>query len=216
MSAISEVLSAKKEDFVHKLFPAGDFLCQIVEAEIMDGYYKGSQKWFTAYVPSIEVVDYIPTGDEDIDQETLAELENFGDWKGYKLGNSKGRWTMSTQPPGYEEKVICANPISANNLQFELAEATPKWEHLKSYSEQISRFFDSKRMSGFVVEKLSTDPESFIPIELSEEVLNASDMLIQIINLTKGTYVGVSLKHEQNDPKYPTKVVCADTFAIGS
>lgn len=218
MTAISELLSASPEDFVRKLFPKGDYLCQITEAELMHGYWKGNPskgtkpRWFEVYVPTIEIVDYVPSGDEDIDAETMKLLENFGDWKGYKPPRGSGRWTQMQQVPGFNDKVPCAG--IANGLNFALAETTPEWESMTELSSQAPRFYTSQNaqgnVDGWVVKVLSTDPENHTPPTISSDT-----PLAEIIEATKGCYLIVSLDHEQDEKgEYEPKVICKETAPV--
>lgn len=221
MSAITELLSAKKEDFVQRILPKGDYLCQIIEAELMHGYWGKSNRWFEAYVPTIEVVDYFPSGDDDIDQATLTALGIFGDWKGYKPGsmNNSGRWTTNTNVPGYEERVVCANPISGRGLVYPIIETTPNWEHLKDYSDSAARFFNSENhrgeLDGFVVRTLSTDPVQHTPPKITPAMTEADDMVTQVIAATKGCYLIVSIDHEQDEKgDYPPKLISTGVSSV--
>ena len=218
MSAISELLQAAPEDFVRKMMPAGDYLCQIVEAELMHGYWKANPakgtraRWFEVYVPTIAVVDYIPSSDEDIDAETRNALEQFGDWKGYRPPNGTGHWTQMQQVPGFNDRVRCAG--IANGLNFALAETTEEWESMKELSSSAPRFYTSENsrgdVDGWVVKTLSTDPETFSPPAIEKHT-----PLPEIIEATKGCYLVVSLKHEQDESgQYEPKVVCDSTSSI--
>ncbi len=216
MTAITELLAASPEDFVRKMIPKGDYLCQIVEAEVLHGYWKGDPsagkkaRWFEAYVPTIEIIDYVPAGDEDIDAETLAALENFGDWKGFRPPTKNGNWVQFQTIPGFKDKVKCAG--IAIGLNFILADVTEEWETLKELT--VSRFFTSKdsqgQVSGWVVKVLSTDPETFTPPDIQSDT-----SLSAVIEATKGCYLIVSLDHEQDETgKYEPKVICAGTTEV--
>lgn len=218
MSAISELLSSSPEAFVRKLFPKGDYLCQIVEAELKHGYWKANPskgtkaRWFEVYVPTIKIIDYVPSGDEDIDAETTDLLITFGDWKGYMPPNGRGHWTQMQQVPGYNDRIQCAG--IANGLNFALAETTPEWESMRELSLSAARFFTSKNsrgeIDGWVVKVLSTDPEQHTPPEVDSET-----SLPDIINLTKGCYLVVTLDQEQDEKgEYEPKVICDGTASV--
>jgi len=211
MSAISELLSSGPENFVQKLFPAGDYLCQIIEAEVKHGYWKPNPpdrpqaRWFEVYVPTIEVIDYVPTGDEDIDAATKKALENFGDWKGFRpprgTANS-GRYTQWREIPGYDKKIECAG--IANGLNYDLVEATPNWEAKIDYAQSVARFYNScnaqGEVAGFVHDVLSTDKDTHIP-PVTEAL-----PIAEVINATKGCFLVVTFVHQQDDPKYDPKL----------
>ena len=218
MSAITDLLSAAPEDFVRKMLPKGDYLCQIVEAELLHGFWKGNPsagkkpRWFEAYVPTIEIIDYIPSGDDDIDAETLTALENFGDWKGYQPPNGSGHWVQMQQVPGFNDKIKCAG--MAFGLNFILAETTPEWVSMIELASSAARFFTSQNargeVDGWVVKTLSTDPESLTPPEIE-----ANTSLPDIIERTKGCYLIVTIDHEQDEKgEYEPKVICDGTSGI--
>lgn len=213
MSAISDLLGSSPEAFVRKLFPKGDYLCQISEAELLHGYWKGNPsegkkaRWFEAYVPTIKVIDYVPDGDEDIDIDTQDALAKFGDWQGYTR-----RWTQMQTVPGFNDKIRCAG--MANNLNFILAESTEEWTAMKELAQSAPRFYTSQNsqgvVDGWVVKVLSTDPEVFTPPEIDQ-----STPLGDIIAATKGCYLIVRLDHEQDEKgEYEPKVVCAGTAGV--
>ena len=217
MSAISDLLGASPEDFVRKLLPAGDYLCQIIEAEVKHGYWKPnpskgtSARWFESYVPTIQIIDYVPSGDEDIDEAAKQALDNFGDWQGFKPPSGSGRWVQMQEVPGYSEKVQCAG--IANGLNFALIDTTPEWAAMKEVAGSGPRFYNScnaqGEVGGFVVETLSTDQSEHIPPEISVQPLG------EVIEATKGCFLIVSLKIEE-DPtgQYDPKVVCDGTRAV--
>jgi len=211
MSAISELLSSGPENFVQKLFPAGDYLCQIVEAEIKHGYWKPKPpdrpqaRWFEVYVPTIEVIDYIPTGDEDIDAQQAEALEKFGDWKGFRPprgGANSGRYTQWREIPGFEKKVECAG--IANGLNYDLVEASPNWEAKTGYANGVARFYNScnaqGEVGGFVHDVLSTEPDTHTP------PITSAIGIGEVIEATKGCYLVVTFIHQQDDPKYEPKL----------
>lgn len=218
MSAISELLQSSPESFVRKMLPKGDYLCQIMEAELLHGYWKPNPtkgtkaRWFESYVPTIEIVDYVETSDEDIDTETRDLLEKFGDWKGYRPPTGKGGWTQFQQIPGYEGKIKCAG--IANGLNFALAETTEDWASMVELSSSAPRFYNSSNsrgeVDGFVVNVLSTEPDNHTP-----PAIGADTSLPEIIEKTKGCFLVVTLDHEQDEKgEYEPKVVVAGTASI--
>jgi len=217
MSAISELLTTSPEAFVNKLLPKGDYLCQIIEAELMHGYWKANPpkrpkaRWFEAYVPTIEIIDVVPTGDEDIDAEQMAALEAFGDWKGYKPPKDKGRWVQPQDIPGYDDKVTCAGMAFIN---FVLAETTEEWEAMTKLADSAHRFYTSKNSQGnpdgWVIKTLSTDPETHTP-----PAIDSDTGLAEVIEATKGCYLVVSIGHEQDEEqKYEPKLTVEATSAV--
>lgn len=211
MSAISELLAAPPEDFIRKLFPAGEYLCQIVEAEIKHGYWKPNPsknraaRWMETYVPTIEIVDVVPSGDEDIDAALVTALDNFGDWKGFRPPSGSGRWVQMQTVPGYEDKIQCAG--IANGLNYILADSTPEWAGLKEIAPSATRFYTSQNsqgnIDGFVHKILSTD------VEAHEPPVSTVEPLLKVVEATKGCFLLVTLRIEE-DPtgEYDPKVVC--------
>lgn len=61
-------------------FPPGTYKCQIVAYDWLPYSWKGGAVTGIAYVPKLQIVDVIPTGDPDIDQEQQDKLDAFGDW----------------------------------------------------------------------------------------------------------------------------------------
>lgn len=221
MSAISQMLSADTSGLIRKTLPKGDYLCQIVEADILHGYWKPNPpkrpkaRYFEVYVPTIEIIDFVPSGDEELDNELAAALEAFDEnWKGFRPGSmpGSGRWVQPQEVPGHDKKVLCAG--IANGLNFALAETTQDWEQFIEFAGEATRFYTSANThgepDGFVVKKLSSDPTNFTPLAITSGM-----PLDQIIEATKGAYLIVSLDIE-SDPegKYDDKVVVAGTEAV--
>lgn len=217
MTAISDLLNAGQEEFVRKLLPAGEYLCQIIEAELKHGYWKANPeknrgpRWMEVYVPTIQLVDVVPTGDPDIDEAMMNQLEVFGDWKGYKPPNGSGRWMQMQTVPGFNDKVQCAG--IANGLNYIMAETTPEWAAMKELASSAPRFYTSQnsqgQVDGFVNKVLSTSPDQHVP-PVSEQM-----KLDEIIAATKGCFLQVSLKVEE-DPsgEYEPKIVCDGVASV--
>lgn len=219
MSSISEMLSANTEELVRKYLPAGDYLCQIVEADILHGYWKPKPpdrpraRYFDSYVPTIEIVDFVKSGDAELDDQLETALVQFDEnWKGFRPPTGSGRWVQGQEVPGYDKRVLCAG--IANGLNFALAEATEGWESFESFASQATTFYTSENshgeQDGFVMKKLSTDPTVFTPPDVTKGA-----PLSAIIEATKGCFLIVSLGIE-DDPtgKYEPKVVVSGTEAV--
>lgn len=219
MSSISQMLSADTSALVRKYIPKGDYLCQIVEADILHGYWKPKPpdrpraRFFDAYVPTIEIVDMVKSGDPEEDEALEAALLLFDEnWKGFRPPTGKGRWVQGQEVPGYDKRIICAG--IANGLNFDLAEASENWEDFIEYASNAPSFYTSTNSQGqpdgFVVKKLSTDPFSHKP-----PVITPGMPLGDVIEATKGCFLIVSLDLEE-DPtgKYEPKVVVARTEPV--
>ena len=221
MSSISEMLTADTSALVRKYLPAGDYLCQIVDADILHGYWKPKPpdrpraRYFDSYVPTIQIVDFVKTGDPELDTQLEQDLQKFDEnWKGYRPGSmtNSGRWAQGQEIPGYDKKVLCAG--IANGLNFALAEATEGWASFKEFSTQAPNFYTSQNshgeQDGFVMKKLSTDPDTFTPPEITP-----GTPLGEIIEATKGCFLIVSLGLEEDaEGKYEPKVTVNGTEAV--
>lgn len=200
MTAISDLLKMPSASIEQKSFPAGSYVCQIIEAEPMRFYWGKSAQWGFMYVPRIEVVDVVPTGDPDLDADQMAALERFGDWQGFKK-----RYTMRLEIPGHNDKVECGG--IANNLNFPLFLTSPQWEELAGVHLQASRFYISADKSptgvasGFIVDVLGLTPESGADME-------------SIISSTIDQKFVVEFVITQNNPDYPPRLEVANTSAL--
>jgi hypothetical protein len=207
MSSISELLVAPVESFVKKTLPEGDYLLQVVEIDIKHYFWKASPAksrgpvWGDAVVPTIEIVDMIPSGDSTLDDQQLSALNAFGDWKGFRPPYGSGRWTQYQEVQGYKDKIECAG---ISPINFPLAIATPEWASMVEIHPQATRFYTSANSrgepDGFVVKVLSTEPTRHVPPVTSALPLG------EVISACKGCFfvATFSMKEDetgQYDPK---------------
>jgi len=197
MSKKHDILNADTSGLVAKVLPKGDYLCQIIEADIMKGYWKPNPpkrpkaRFFKAYVPTIEIVDFVRSGDPEVDADLEEALNQFDEnWKGYRPGSPKnsGRFTMAQTIDGYDDRVRCAG--IANGLNFVIGEYSPDWEDFTGFADEATRFYTSANTHGEVdgfVKRLSTDPENFTPPEFT-----AGMTIADVIEATKGCYLIVT------------------------
>jgi hypothetical protein len=200
MSAISDLLKMPASTIEQKSFPAGSYKCRIVEAEPLRYYWGKSAQWGLMYVPRIRVVDVIPTGDPDLDDDQMAALERFGDWQGFSK-----RYTMRLEIPGFTNKIECGG--IANGLNFPLVVTTPHWESLAGPHIQAPHFYISAEKaptgvaSGFVVDVLGLAPPVGADIE-------------SIIAMTNDKMLVVEFVLKQDNPDYPARLEVANTSAL--
>ena len=95
-----------------------------------------------------------------------------------------------------------------------LAEATEGWAGFKEFATQAPNFYTNQNshgeQDGFVMKKLSTDPEVFTPPEIAP-----GTPLGEIIEATKGCFLIVSLGLEEDaEGKYEPKVTVNGTEAV--
>ena len=65
--------------------PAGTYKVQIVKYDWLPFSWKKSNSHGLMYVPTIKLIDYIPSGDDDTDAEFKAQLDAYGDWTAREL-----------------------------------------------------------------------------------------------------------------------------------
>lgn len=213
---ISDLLKgAKPEDFQRKELPAAAYKVQIVEAEPLPFYWKPNPAksrgatYGLSYVPKLKILDVLLPGDPELDAEIMAQLERFGDWRNFEF-----RFTQMQEVPGHEKKLLCAGISPVN---FVLADCNVNWEGVKEYSRGLPRFYTSSdkngNQAGFVVDKLSSDPDSFESIDLPSP--DDMEPLPRVIEATQGAYLVVTLGYEV-DPtgQYPDKLVITETSSI--
>jgi hypothetical protein len=213
---ISDLLKgAKPEDFQRKELPAADYLVQIVEAEPLPVYWKPNPSkgrgatYALAYTPKLKIIDVLLPGDPELDEEIKAQLERFGDWKGWEF-----RFTQMQEVPGHEKKILCSGISPVN---FMLAECQVNWEGVKEYSRGLPRFYTSSdkngNQAGFVADKLSASPTEFVPINLPDQ--DDSEPLPKVIEATIGAYFIATLGFEV-DPtgQYPDKLTIKEVSSV--
>lgn len=221
MSAISDLLKVPSESFVRKNLPAASYLCQIVKAELLGNYWKASDKrparWMLVYVPTIKIVDVIPTNDEELDAQISAQLAQYGDWQGKEI-----RYAQYREIPGYGDKKLCASIEMAKGskgtgLNFVLADTTAEWESLKAIADSAPRFYTATNsqgvQDGWVVKCLSKDPTQHIPLDLPPQ--DHPNPLELIVPATEGAYLVVDFVLERDDSgQYDDKLMVGGTSSV--
>lgn len=220
MSAISDLLSAPSDSFVRKSLPAASYLCQIVKADLLGGYWKANDKrpakWFTSYVPTIKIIDVKPTNDPELDATIQQALSDFGDWQGKEL-----RYAQMREIPGYSEEKLCAGIDMArgakgNGLNYTIGDATEEWASA-TLSQGVTRFYTAintqGKQDGWVVTTLSKEPNRHVPIDLPPQ--DDPNPLGKVIEATIGAYLVVDLVVEQDpEGKYQPKLVVGGTSSV--
>lgn len=221
MSAFTDLLSQPSDSFVRKQLPAASYLCQIVKAELLPGYWKASEKrparWYLAFTPTIKLIDVIPSGDPEEDAKVQQALDDYGDWQGKEM-----RFAQLREVPGYSEKKLLAGIEMAKNakgsgLNYILADTTPEWASHKEMADSAARFYTSVnsqgKQDGWVVTTLSQEPQRHVPIELPSQDDPAP--LGKVIEATVNSYLVVDLTLE-TDPegKYAPKVLVGGTSSV--
>lgn len=202
MTAISQLLAFDSSSIeAPKLFPAGEFKCKIVEADIMKGYWGKSNTFFLAYVPKIQVVEYVPVDADkptDLDKATMDQLEKFGDWQSF----AKKFTINSKNVPGFDQLQVAG---IANNLNYPLVKTDETFENIVEQMPQLARFYLSAdkspngRPRGFVTDVLKMSPPNGAPLET-------------IINDTIGKFLLVTFGHRQ-EGDYDPQLEVVDTAA---
>jgi len=207
MSIIDAALRTPGSAFVKNILPAGTYKCQILDADLMRFYWGRSGVWGLMYVPTVRLVDMIPTGDPEIDETWTSGLEALGDWR-----RITKKYTMKIEVPGYAERIELGG--IANNLNFPLRLTTPRWEELVSDKRgnpimhpQASRFYLPAResatgvASGFVVDTLGLTPLLDVDLEA-------------IITATLDRMLAVTFVHRQPNPQYEPRVEVENTSSV--
>jgi len=211
MNAITETLEGGNEDYIEKLFPGGKYLAQIMKAEVLNGYWGSANRWFTAAVPSIKIVDSVPTGDPELDDNQLVALEVFGDWEGFMPPKGSGAWTMFRTVPGKEGRIRLAG---ISELNFVLADTTPQWKHKTATAKEAHRFFTPKNsqgeVGGWVINTLSASPNSYESLDIT-----AKSTPREVLLAIEGAYLNVTLEWQQRNPEYPASLECTRTSRVG-
>jgi hypothetical protein len=222
MSAITDLLAAPSEDFTRKSLPAAAYLCQIVHAELLGGYWKPSDdgkrgaRWFTSYVPTIKIIDVIPSGDPEQDATVQQALSDFGDWQGKEL-----RFTQYREIPGYSEKkfvvgIEMAKGAKGNGLNYTIGDATESWASA-TLSQSATRFYTAVnsqgKQDGWVVTTLSKEPNRHVPIDLPSQ--DDPNPLGKVIEATIGSYLVVDFVLEADpEGKYEPKFMVSKTSSV--
>jgi len=217
MSITSLLNKTKQEDFVKKLLPEAAFLARIVEANTLPRYWgpkegkRTEPAYAICYAPTFEIMAYLPTGDDELDAQNNAILENYGDWKGLKLHNNY----RGTVPTMGDQKLLLSGVGPGN---YELGSCDPYFgtqegEEYFSVSSRLSAFMEAKpdgSIGGFVA-LLSADPTTQESIKLPSKPFSN---LPKVIAATEGAYLILDMGIE-SDPQYGERNIIRNVSSVG-
>lgn len=146
-------------------FPAGTYKCQIIAYEWLPYVWKSGVSGIS-YVPKIQIVDVIPTGDKEMDEEHMAKLDTFGDWN---------RKTFQFDIPAKDEKPRRAGVSAINFNIFETSELGGDITGLTkgAFRFHITPAHNNGVEAGFVHDILGLSfPEGGEIVDIAEATLN--------------------------------------------
>lgn len=190
-------------DFIRKVLPEAAFIAKIVKADILPRYWgpkegkRTEAEYALCYAATFEIVDYLYTGDSELDAQNEAQLKAFGDWRGIKLSNNyrgavptlgKDRIMLSGVGPGNYELGSC-DPYFGSNPNEQFFEPSPR----------LAMFAESKPdgTTGGFVSLLSQDPKVMEAIKLPKTI--HGDNLMKAIAATEGAYVVIEVGIEKSE-----------------
>ena len=112
MSAKSQLLSTPAEATEVRLFPAGDYICQIVEADVLGGFWKATEnrpqaRWFQSYVPTLRILDYLRSGDPQQDERTAAQRRGRRRFAQHDKSQQRGPDRLAENGQGHQQFHQC-------------------------------------------------------------------------------------------------------------
>ncbi len=108
--------------------PAGHYKVQIVKYDWLPFMWKKNSTFGMMYVPTLKLVDVIPSGDEEVDAQLHADLDAYGDWTAREIQFA------------YTTKDTNRRMAQVSELNFPLVETTPDGEVTGIMDRQASRF----------------------------------------------------------------------------
>jgi hypothetical protein len=177
-----------------KELPAGQYKAQIVSVDVLPFIWLKSGRYGKGYVPTIQLLEPMFTGDPEIDDEWQKKLDDFGDWSAKKFN-----WTI---PPKESENRPRQMSISAIN--FSLIKCDAELNDL-DYDEQLFRFYIS-------AEKSKTGEEGGFAVEVLG--LSGKDKsILDLIKETEGRELIVDLAYDNPEPPYSPRLQCVGAQA---
>lgn len=108
--------------------PAGHYKVQIVKYDMLPFAWKKNNTFGLMYVPTIKLVDVVPSGDDEIDAKMMAALDAYGDWTARELQFA------------YTTKDTNRRMAQVSEINFPLFETSPDGEDVSIMERQVARF----------------------------------------------------------------------------
>ncbi len=146
--------------------PAAHYKVQIVKYDWLPFAWKKNSTFGLMYVPTIKLVDYISSGDEETDTDLRNALDAYGDWTARELQFA------------YTTKDTNRRMAQVSELNFPLIETTPEGEATGILERQAARFHvtpdkNNGTEAGFIHDVLGLSFPNGAPLgELAEATVD--------------------------------------------